>query len=280
MKKWYAVIGDPILQSMSPVMHEHWFNENKVNASYIPIHVTANRLGEAVKSLKELGCSGWNVTVPHKSAILPFLDRLNPSAQLMNAVNTVQVLSDGTLLGSNTDGEGFVRSLEEVFGNRCKNDKILIIGSGGAAQGIAFALQASGYGPLVLSNRTIANADHLAKRLENASTLSLEDAEYNLAEFGLIIQTTSVGMNFLQKGMPLNPEKVVKNTIIADIIYNPLETEFLFKSRNSGAQTMNGVGMFVHQGALAFEKWTTIQPDTQKMINKITETLGGTYVNR
>ena len=112
MKKWYAVIGDPIGQSMSPAMHDSWFSENGIDASYVPIRVKEEELGQAVESLKRLGCSGWNVTVPHKSAIIPFLDRIDPYAEMMNAVNTVEVRPDGTLVGSNTDGEGFVRSLK------------------------------------------------------------------------------------------------------------------------------------------------------------------------
>jgi len=143
MKKWYAVIGDPIKQSMSPSMHEAWFDEESMDAAYIPIHVTADRLQEAIESLKNLGCSGFNVTVPHKSAIIPFLNELDSSARQMNAVNTVHVLEDGTLLGSNTDGKGFVRSLEEAYGEQCKDKKALVIGAGGAARGIAFALHSA-----------------------------------------------------------------------------------------------------------------------------------------
>src|SRR4051812_13539503 len=104
MKKWYAVIGDPIEQSRSPLMHDAWFQENGIDASYIPIHVKSSYLGEAVESLKRLGCSGWNVTVPHKGAIIPFLDQVDEEARRMNAVNTVKVLEDGTLFGTNTDG--------------------------------------------------------------------------------------------------------------------------------------------------------------------------------
>lgn len=136
MKKWHAVIGDPIAQSMSPAMHDAWFIENDIDASYIPIHVTAAGFQDAVAGLKNLGCSGWNVTVPHKSAIIPFLDQLEPSAQLMDAVNTVHVLPDGKLVGSNTDGLGFVRALEEAYGVQCKGKKVLIIGAGGAARGL------------------------------------------------------------------------------------------------------------------------------------------------
>ncbi len=275
MKKWYAVIGNPIAQSMSPAMHDAWFVENELDASYIPVHVTQQGLLEAVTSLKNLGCSGWNATVPHKSAIIPFLDHLEPSAKLMDAVNTVHVLPDGSLIGSNTDGQGFVRALEEAYSTQGKDSKVLIIGAGGAARGIAYALHAAGYGPISFTNRTVEKAEQLATGILDSTVLSIVEAESSLAEFGLIVQTTTVGMNFAQPGMPLDPKNVVEGTVVADIIYNPLETEFLAEARKKGAHTMNGVGMFVHQGALAFETWTGIRPNTQQMIQKITTTLGG-----
>lgn len=280
MKKWYAVIGDPIHQTMSPNMHEEWFGEADINASYIPVHVRAENLEEAILSLKRLGCSGWNVTVPHKSAIIPLLDELDPSAKSMNAVNTVEVLSDGTLRGSNTDGEGFVRSLEEAFGEKGKGEQVLIIGAGGAARGIGYALHEAGYGPIVFTNRTVEKAEELSAGIANSSVLSITEAEAMLSEFGVIVQTTSVGMNFAKEGIPLNPEKLMPNTIVADIIYNPLESEFLGEARKRGALVMNGTGMFIHQGALAFKKWTKVQPNTETMIHKITEILGGSYVNK
>lgn len=275
MKKWYAVIGDPIKQSKSPSMHEAWFDEESIDAAYIPIHVTEDRLREAVEGLKNLGCSGFNVTVPHKSAIIPFLNQLDSSARQMNAVNTVHVLEDGTLVGSNTDGKGFVQSLEEACADQCKEKKVLVIGAGGAACGIAFALHSAGYGPIFFTNRTLEKAVQLATELSDSAVLSVAEAELSLAEFGLIVQTTSVGMNFSQQGMPLNPENMSEGTVVADIIYNPLETAFLAEARKRGASTMNGVGMFVHQGALAFETWTEVRPKTGFMIDKITTTLGG-----
>lgn len=275
MKKWYSVIGDPIAQSMSPSMHGAWFDENEVNAAYIPLHISAEQLENAVAGLRTLGCSGWNVTVPHKTAIIPYLDHLDTSAEIMQAVNTVHVLPDGTLSGSNTDGLGFVRSLEEAFGEQAKGKPVLLIGAGGAARGIAHALHSMGYGPVTFANRTVEKAQHLAASIPGASILSIQEAEATLENFGLIIQTTSVGMSFAQEGVPLDPSRVKEGTVVADIIYNPLETEFLKQARDRGAYTMNGVGMFVHQGALAFETWTGIQPDTEKMIKKITNTLGG-----
>ncbi|MFC5591085.1 shikimate dehydrogenase [Sporosarcina soli] len=275
MKKWYAVIGDPIAQSMSPGLHGAWFDDNAIDATYIPLHIQAEKLEQAVESLKSLGCNGWNVTVPHKNAIIPFLDRLDPSAEQMGAVNTVHVLPDGILVGSNTDGLGFVQSLEEAYGEQCKGRKVLLIGAGGAARGIAFALEHMGYGPIVITNRTVEKAQQLAANLEGASAQSLAEAEETLADYGLIVQTTSVGMNFAQEGMPLNPKNIAADAVVADIIYNPLETEFLEQARNNGAKTLNGVGMFVHQGALAFQKWTGIRPATEKTIEKITAIVGG-----
>ena len=280
MKKWYAVIGDPISQSMSPNMHDDWFNENNLFASYIPIHVKEENLAEAVAALKRLGCSGWNVTVPHKNAIIPLLDELDPSAKLMNAVNTVEVLSDGSLRGSNTDGEGFVQALEEEFGQGSRGKSVLVIGAGGAARGISFALNEAGYGPIVFTNRTIAKAEQLSANIRHSSVLSTAKAEASLSSFGLIVQTTSVGMKFANGGMPLDLKSLTAGTIVADIIYNPLETAFLAEARKSGALIMNGTGMFIHQGALAFNKWTGVQPNTETMIEKITTTLGGSYVNR
>lgn len=274
MKKWYAVLGDPIAQSMSPFMHDQWFEENDWHASYLPIHVTSDNLEQAIASLRTLGASGWNVTVPHKQAIIPFLDAVDEAALHMNAVNTVYQTANGKLVGTNTDGAGFVKSLQEFVGDRVRGP-VLMIGAGGAARGIAFALQSAGYGPLYFTNRTTAKAAELASEMTEASVLSIEEAERRMGEFGLIVQTTSVGMNFAQVGMPLNPKGVARDAVVADIIYNPLETEFLQVARQAGALTMNGVGMFVHQGALAFEKWTSLYPNTKKMIETITKNVGG-----
>lgn len=274
MKKWYAVLGDPIEQSMSPFMHDHWFQENQIDATYIPIHVTSERLKETVDSLRMLGCSGWNVTVPHKQAIIPFLDGLEESARIMDAVNTVFRTDDGRLIGANTDGQGFVKSLEELFGQRAQGP-VLIIGAGGAARGIAFALKSAGYGPLFITNRTVEKATVLAGEIEGAAALSLAEAESRLGEFPVLVQTTSVGMNFAEAGMPLDLSRLDSAAIVADIIYNPLKTELLRSAEQVGASTLNGVGMFVHQGALAFQKWTGVYPDTKKMNETITMKVGG-----
>ena len=280
MKKWYAVIGDPISHSMSPSMHSQWFSDLTIDATYIPVHVKKENLAEAVESLKSLGASGWNVTIPHKEAILPLLDQIDSSAEQMGAVNTVVVEANGTLTGYNTDGIGFVNSLEEAMGTNLKELSILIIGAGGAARGIAFALKEQGYVNLVCANRSLSNAQRLIADLKSGRALSLDQAEAQLADFQVIIQTTPAGMITSNVDMPLSLKNVTSSAIVADIVYNPLLTPFLAEAKDRGARCLNGVGMFVHQGALSFQKWTNRKPDTKQTIEQVEQLLGGPHVNR
>ncbi len=280
MKKWYAVIGDPISHSMSPSMHSQWFSDLTIDATYIPVHVKKENLAEAVESLKSLGASGWNVTIPHKEAILPLLDQIDSSAEQMGAVNTVVVEANGTLTGYNTDGIGFVNSLEEAMGTNLKELSILIIGAGGAARGIAFALKEQGYVNLVCANRSLSNAQRLIADLKSGHALSLDQAEAQLVDFQVIIQTTPAGMITSNVDMPLSLKNVTSSAIVADIVYNPLLTPFLAEAKDRGARCLNGVGMFVHQGALSFQKWTNRKPDTKQTIEQVEQLLGGPHVNR
>jgi len=280
VKKWYAVIGDPISHSLSPLMHDHWIKETKLDATYLPIRVESNRLGSSVESLRLLGAAGWNVTIPHKTAIIPFLDGLDPMAAKMGAVNTVVRNEKDELIGYNTDGLGFVRSLEEEMGQNKKKNTILVIGAGGAARGIVHALSENGYEHITIANRTIEKAKNLIKEINHGNAISLSEAESTLSDYQIIIQTTSAGMKTDSTELPLSLDKFKQGTIAADIVYNPIDTPFLKKASELGGQPINGVGMFVHQGALAFSYWTGIQPDTVFMKQKVTDHLGGTYVNR
>lgn len=256
-------------------MHDQWFKENHLDATYIPIEVSAERLGTAVESLRLLGASGWNVTIPHKTSIIPFLDGLDPMASKMGAVNTVVRNEKGELIGYNTDGLGFVRSLEEEIGPKEKNRPLLVIGAGGAARGIVHALTESGYGHITIANRTIDKAKMLIDEIGQGEVLSLSEAESLLSQFPIIIQTTSAGMKTGHAELPLSLNHLQSGSIAADIVYNPLETPFLRMASEKGGRTVSGVGMFVHQGALAFSYWTGIEPDTLSMKQNVTEHLGG-----
>ena len=275
MKKWFAVIGDPIAQSKSPEMHNAWYEEENVDAAYIPVHVKPEHLQQAVASFKLLGTSGWNVTIPHKQTIIPFLDELDELAAKMGAVNTVVRTAEGKLKGYNTDGPGFVKALEQVIGTSKRDAPVLLIGAGGAARGIAFALQLIGYSDITIANRTVANAQQIIDEMSEGRAISLEDAEKNLDAFQIFIQTTPAGMSTGDFDLPFSLEKFPAGAIAADIVYNPLMTPFLQAAEQKGATIVNGLGMFVHQGAIAYEYWLGHYPNTNAMIARLTAQLGG-----
>ncbi|QPQ29910.1 shikimate dehydrogenase [Lysinibacillus sp. JNUCC 51] len=275
MKKWFAVIGDPIEHSKSPAMHNAWFEELSLDATYIPVHVSSENLESAVAGLKTLGASGWNITIPHKTAIIPYLDELDELAQKMGAVNTVVRTKEGRLKGYNTDGVGFVRSLEEAIGKSHKDKPVLLIGAGGAARGIAFAMQQQGYTNLTIANRTVANAQAIVDEMGIGNAISLAEAEEILADFGILVQMTSAGLATGNFSMPFSLERLAKGAIVADIVYNPLMTPFLKAAEEKGATVVTGLGMFVHQGAIAFEHWLGEYPNTNSMIAQLKAQLGG-----
>lgn len=275
MKKWFAVIGDPIAHSKSPAMHNAWFEEMNVDATYIPVHVTSNKLEQAVQGFRTLGASGWNVTIPHKQTIIPLLDELDELAAKMGAVNTVVRQANGTLKGYNTDGIGFVRSLEEIIGTNEKERQVLIIGAGGAARGIAFAMQHQGYHHITIANRTVAKAQEIINELGEGRAISLQEAEDKLDTFGLFVQATSAGLANSEFSLPFSLEKISNSAIVADIVYNPLMTPFLLAAEEKRATIVTGLGMFVHQGAIAFEYWLDQTPNTNSMIALLKTQLGG-----
>jgi shikimate dehydrogenase len=279
VKQLYGVIGDPISHSMSPAMHNSAFSDLGLDAYYHPFHVRPEHLNDAIKGLKALNIRGFNVTVPHKTSIIPLLDEIDPLAAAIGAVNTV-VNRDGKLIGYNTDGLGFVKALLHEIGNLNDREcKVLIIGSGGAARAIYYTLLSEGWTDIDICNRTIQRAIDLINGcpIEGKSkALNLQDAQSRLDDYELIIQTTSIGMSPQTNQVPIGLGNLKSNSVVCDIIYNPLETELLKKASEKGAKTQNGIGMFVYQGALAFEFWTGIKPDTDKMKKVVLQQLGGT----
>lgn len=261
MKKWYAVIGNPIHHSISPRMHEIWFRTHNIDASYVPILVEPDRLEQSVESLFLLGCSGFNVTVPFKEAIMPFLDELDQSARSAGAVNTVVRTQTGWK-GYNTDGRGLLASIP----NLSQSTRILLIGAGGAAKGIAAALSDLHIRDVTICNRTLEKATQLANKY-NAKVLDMSEVPAKLPEFDCVIQTTTVGMD--SEESPLSNPIWTSEMVAVDIIYSPPQTEFLKLANSQGAFTMNGLAMLIGQGALAFELWTGIKPDQKEIVPTI-----------
>jgi shikimate dehydrogenase len=276
VKKLFAVLGDPIDHTMSPMMHNDLFSFYEIDAYYLPFQVKSENLEDAVKGLKAMGAAGFNVTVPHKSTIIPFLDEVDILAMNIGAVNTV-VNEDGRLKGYNTDGLGFLTGLQTYIPS-ISGQKVLIIGAGGAARAIYFTIVREHPKKVDIANRTAATALKLVEDCPFPTTskvISLEDASRNIGDYDVIIQTTVIGMSPKISEQPIPLTNLNRQTIVCDIIYNPLETQFLQEAKRKDANVQNGLDMFVYQGALAFERWTGIFPDVMRMRKNVLKQLGG-----
>lgn len=277
MKKIYGVMGDPIAHSMSPDIHNDAFEKENIEAVYHHFHVTKEGLNDAVKGMKALGIEGFNITIPHKTSIIPFLDEVDELALAIGAVNTV-VNKNGRFIGYNTDGKGFFKSLCDEISGDIKAKKTLVIGAGGAARAIYFTLVKEGVKQVDIANRTKERAAQLVSDCpydKVSKALSIIEAEESLSQYDLIIQTTSSGMSPELDHSPLKVDQLKNGAIVSDIIYNPLQTKLLREAGEKGAETQNGLGMFINQAALAFEIWTGIMPDTARMTDIVLNKLGG-----
>ena len=257
-----GVIGNPLGHSMSPAMQNAALKELGLNYIYLPLEVPSEKLFEAVSGLKALNFKGFNVTIPHKRKMIDRLDWLSPAVEKIGAVNTV-CIENGILKGYNTDADGFIRSLwkDGMFDPNAK--KVLLIGAGGAARAVAFGLSEAGAGKLYIVNRSIEKASKLAGEIDlegcpsEVLTYGSIQFEKLFEEMDLVVQTTSLGMSPRTDTLPDIPvEKFHSGQVVYDLVYNPLETRFLAEARKRGAKPVSGLGMLVHQGALALELWT------------------------
>lgn len=261
----YGVFGDPVHHSKSPLMQNAAFRAAGINAAYTAFRVTAADLGNAVAGIRSLGFGGINVTIPHKVAIMAHLDDIDEDSRLIGAVNTV-VNKEGQLIGYNTDGIGYVRSLKEETGCTLQGRRVLLLGAGGAARGVAFALARESPDRITIANRTLEKAAALADAIRQAPVgadgraLPLGELFDRHERYDLIINTTSIGMHPHTGDMPIAddmlPRLAADGAIVSDLIYNPRETRLLARARELGAIVHGGLGMFVYQGAYAFEYWT------------------------
>jgi shikimate dehydrogenase len=258
-----GIFGHPVSHTLSPAMHNAAFDELGMNWRYLPFHVAPERLGEAVAGIRALGLRGVNVTVPHKEAVMRHLDRIDDEAGRIGAVNTI-VNDDGVLTGHNTDGRGFVKSLEErgiTVGGR----RIAMLGAGGAARSVAFSLLASGAASIHIANRTVSRAASLAddlNRIRHAVTAASEIG--SLSGFDILVNTTSLGLH-PEDALPVDTAMLNNEIAVCDLIYNPAETPLLAAARRLGAKTVNGLGMLLWQGAVAFRLWTGAEPPVDVM---------------
>ncbi len=273
-----GIIGDPVAHSMSPIMHNAAFRELGLDFIYVAFQVSQNDLKEAVSGIRSLNIKGINVTIPHKVTIMPYLDRFEPLAKEIGAVNTV-VNEAGTLTGYNTDAPGFLQALDSN-GVDPKGKRVIILGAGGAARAISFALAENG-AHLIILNRTYDTADKLAHHLRQkynnqiqALPLNKESLAQTIKGGYLLVNTTSVGMSPNTAGTPVETRLLTRELIICDIVYHPLETRLLKEAQRIGAKTISGLDMLVWQGVFAFEKWTGQRPPESIMKNEALSLLG------
>lgn len=254
----YGVFGDPIRHSRSPIMLNRAFQEADINAVYAAFHVRPNELGEAVRGIRALGYRGINVTIPHKVEVMQYLDEIDEGARVVGAVNTI-VNEEGKLIGYNTDGIGYVRSLKEETGIDLLGKSVLVLGAGGAARGVAYALAKEGAGCIYIANRTKERALELAETISAFTKtigLGLDEVSNVVDEVEFVLNTTSAGMHPHTDELPMPIELLREHHLVSDLIYNPRITRFLREAEALGARIHGGLGMFIYQGAFAFEYWT------------------------
>lgn len=283
-----GIFGYPVEHSFSPAMHNAAFKDMGLDYSYVPFAVRPEDLAGAVSSIRYLNLAGVNVTVPHKQAVAGLVDRLSPAARLSGAVNTI-VNSGGVLTGHNTDGLGFVRSLEEEAGTEITKGPALIIGAGGAARAVAVALALNGAPALFITNRTREKAADLCELINSntgcrASVLSWPEPGQQggegwveaLGAAALMVQTTSIGMHPNTVEFPTVPFNLLNRGHVAvDLIYNPDRTAFMKLCEAAGCRVFNGIGMLLHQGVMAFELWTGRTPPLDVMREALQRCLEG-----
>ena len=252
----YGILGDPVDHSASPAMQNAALAAAGLDAVYVPFHVRPADLPAAVEGLRAAGVAGLNVTVPHKEAVVALLDELRPRARACGAVNTIVRTRRG-LAGDNTDGAGFLAALAEA-GYRVRGADVLLIGAGGSARSLAHALVRAGCGSLLIANRTPARARALVRTLASgraaADGLEALRDRPGLGGFGLIVNCTSTGLR--KTAPPLLFTATRPDALCCDLLYGRTPAPFLRRARAAGRRTMDGRGMLLHQGALAFELWT------------------------
>ena len=260
-----GIIGDPIEHSMSPLMHNTAFKTLGLDYAYVPFKVKSLELRKAIEGIRGMNLRGVNVTIPHKVAVMPLLDRIDPLAEKIGAINTI-VNDDGILTGYNTDAAGFLQTLHER-GIELAEKRVLLLGAGGAARAIGNILAAEKVKLIVLNRRQeLSWAEDLACRLVQSygadvevGELTNENLKNAITNVDILVNATSLGMSPDNEQTPVPADLFQANITIFDIIYNPLPTRLLQEAKAAGVRTIDGLEMLVQQGAVSFEKWTGIK---------------------
>ena len=260
-----GVIGNPIAHSLSPKLHSYWLNRYQLEGSYVALNVTEDALEQTLRELPSQGFIGANVTIPHKVSVMQFADQITDRATLIGAANTLIFKEDGRIFADNTDGYGFMANLRQGAPDwDPKAGPAAIFGAGGAARAIIVALADAGVPEIIISNRTRPKAEALRDDFgARISVIDWVQADKMLEDANTVINTTSLGMVGAQDfKVPL--DKLRKDAVVTDIVYNPLKTPFLAAAEKLGCTTVDGLGMLLHQGVPGFERWFGQRPEVDE----------------
>ncbi len=260
--KVLAILGNPVTHSLSPQMHAGWIADHGIDAAYVALPLAHDGVTEALRALRGVGFHGANVTVPFKEAAASAADVRSTDVEALGVANTLH-WKDGTLHAHNTDWRGARRALDEVVPQWTRDVRhAVVVGGGGAARAMAYGVAQEGGPRVIIVNRSLEKARAIATSL-GAETRDWSDLPAALSDADLIINATSLGMTGAASiDWPLAGAK--PTAIVFDAVYAPLETDLLKAARARGLRTVDGLGMLIHQGALAFEIWFGIKPDTAK----------------
>ena len=258
MAKRAGVIGWPVGHSLSPKLHGYWLKHYNIKGEYLAKGVEPEDLEEALRALPKKGWQGCNLTIPHKEAALLSMDSLDEEARAIGAVNTV-IVKKGKLHGTNTDAYGFIENIRP-FMPKAKN-KAVVLGAGGAAKAVCYALIKDGFDKISIANRTHEKSEALARQFGNKANAAMWDERAALLEQAdLLVNATSLGMT--GKGpLDIDLSRLPKTALVTDIVYAPLVTPLLAQANARGNSVIDGLGMLLHQAVPAFEAWFGVRPE-------------------
>jgi len=272
-----GLIGKNIENSLSPLIHNQIILKNSLNFCYLPFQVAETNLGKAIQGIKALNIKGVNITFPYKEKAIKFIDEVEESAQRIGAVNTI-VNNKGILTGYNTDVIGFKKSLQEDGKFATKGKRAVILGAGGSARAVAYALLEEGIEEVYIFNRTPEKAEKIKQDLSSffpessiyVFLLEEENLKNKIERAHLIVNTTSLGMPPKIDYTPLPDEKLFHpDLLVYDLIYHPAKTLFLRQAEKAGAKIINGLPMLVYQGIESFYLWTGLKPEGKEVLKII-----------
>jgi len=267
-----GIIGYPIAHSLSPLIHQYWFEKYNVDAEYLSLEIAPDSLKSFFEDIDQYNLRGFNITIPHKVNALNYVDEIDQSAKTIGAINCITINNNKSLLGANYDAKGFMDSLISNYSENIFNKKpVIVIGAGGASRAILYSLINYGIKEIRLSNRTYEKSKILKKYFGNViKIIPWDEKENSLNDCGLFINTTSQGM-IGKDPLDMDISDLPREAIVIDLIYNPIDTDLIKRASLRGNKTLNGLPMLVYQAVPAWEAWFGIKPDVTKELLDLLE---------